>query len=58
MSSTSSSKGTTYYQLLDAFNETQDEANQLALSLNRLKGLNNWLENRVKSLEEGLSKRK
>jgi len=58
MSSTSSSKGTTYYQLLDAFNETHDEANRLALSLNWLKGLNNWLENRVKSLEEELSKTK
>jgi len=58
MSSTSSSKGTTYYQLLDAFNETHDESNRLTLSLNRLKGLNNWLENRVKSLEEELSKTK
>jgi len=38
---TSSSKGNTYYQLLDAFNETHDEANRLALFLNRLKGLNN-----------------
>jgi len=30
----------------------------LALFLNRLKGLNNWLENRVKDLEEELSKTK
>jgi len=30
----------------------------LALSLNWLKGLNNWLENRVKDLEEELSKTK
>jgi len=30
----------------------------LALSLNRLKGQNNWLENIVKSLEEELSKTK
>ena len=58
MSSTSSSKGTTYYQLLDAFNETHDEANRLELPLNQLKGLNNWLENRVKFLEEELSKTK
>jgi len=58
MSSTSSSKGTTYYQLLDAFNDTHDEANRLALSLNRLKGLDNWLENRAKSLEKELSKTK
>ena len=30
----------------------------MALSFNRLKGLNNWLENIVKSLEEELSKTK
>jgi len=30
----------------------------LALSLNRLKGLNNWLENKVKDLEEELCKTK
>jgi len=52
MSSTSSSKGNNYYQLFDAFNETHEEANRLALSLNWLKGLNNWLENKVKSLEK------
>jgi len=55
VSSTSSIKCNNYYQLLDAFNETHDEANRLTLSLNRLKGLNNWLENRVKSLDEELS---
>jgi len=37
--STSTSKGTTYDQLLNAFYETHDEANRLTLSLNRLKGL-------------------
>jgi len=58
MSSSSLSKGNNYYQLLDAFNETHEEANRLTLSLNRLKSLNNWLENRVKSLEEELSKTK
>jgi len=56
MSSSSSIKGNKYYQLLEAFNETHEEANRLALSHNRLKGLNNWLENRVKSLEEDLEK--
>jgi len=40
--------------LLNAFKETHEEANRLALSNNRLKGLNNWLENRVKQLEEEL----
>ena len=44
-----------YNQLLDAFKETHEEANRLALLNNRLKGLNNWLENRVKTLEEELS---
>jgi len=39
MSSSSSSKGNNYYQLFDVFNETHEEANRLALSLNRLKGL-------------------
>ena len=52
----SSVKGNNYYQLLEAFNETHEEANRLALSHNRLKGLNNWLENKIKSLEEELEK--
>ena len=58
MDSTSSSKGTTYNQLLNVFYETHDEANRLALSLNRLKGLNNWLKKRFKALDEELSKTK
>ena len=58
MSSSSSFKGNNYYQLLEAFNETHEEANQLSLSHNRLKGLNNWMENRVKSLEKGVGKNK
>jgi len=41
-----------YSQLLQAFKEIHDEAN------NRLKGLNNWLENRVKTLEEELENSK
>ena len=52
--STSTSQGTTYDQLLNAFSETHVEANRLALSLNKLKGLNNWLENKVKDLEKEL----
>jgi len=43
-----------YSTLLNAFKETHEEANCFALSNNRLKGLNNWLENRVKQLEEEL----
>jgi len=58
MSSSSSVKGNNYYQLLEAFNETHEEADRLALPNNRLKGLNNWLENRVKTLEEELEKSK
>jgi len=41
-----------YSSLLQAFHETDEEANILALSNNRLKGLNNWLEGRVKQLED------
>ena len=41
MISSSSIKGNNYYQLLEAFKETHEEANRLALSHNRLKGLNN-----------------
>ena len=36
------------------FKETHEEANRLALLNNRLKDFNNWLENRVKTLEEEL----
>jgi len=52
ISSSSSFKGDSYYQLLEAFKETHEEANKLALLNNRLKGLNNWLETRVKILEK------
>jgi len=44
--------------LLQAYQETHEEANRLVLSNNRLKGLNNWLEKRVKTLEEELEKSK
>jgi len=47
-----------YSELLEAFQETHDEANRLILSNNRLKELNNWLEKRVKALEEELEKSK
>ena len=58
MSSSSLIKCNNYYQFLEAFNEIHEEANRLVLSHNRLKSLNNWLENRVKSLEEKLRKTK
>ena len=47
-----------YSQLLQDFKETHEEANRLALLNNRLKGLNNWHENRVKELEEELENSK
>jgi len=43
-----------YSTLLNAFKETHEEANRLALSNNRVKGLNSWLENKVIQLEEEL----
>ena len=58
VSSCASVNAENYSQLLQAFKETHEEANRLALSNNRLKGLNNWLENRVKTLEEELEKSK
>ena len=54
VSSSSSIDSENYSQLLNAFKETHEEANKLALSNNRLKGLNNWLEKRVKVFEEEL----
>ena len=53
-SSVSSSNSENYGQLLQAFQETHEEANRLALLNNRLKEKNSWLENRVKTLEEDL----
>jgi len=47
-----------YSSLLHAFYETHEEANKLALSNNRLKGLNNWLEGKVKELKDEVSKLK
>jgi len=43
-----------YSQLLEAFKETHEEANRLAHVSNKLKGLNKWLETKVKTLEEEL----
>jgi len=52
VSSCTSLNAENYSQLLQDFKETYEEANRLALLNNRLKGLNNWLENRVKALEK------
>jgi len=58
VSSCASLSAENYSKLLPAFQETHEEANRLVLSNNRLKGLNNWLEERVKTLEEELEKSK
>ena len=47
-----------YSELLEAYQETHDEVNRLVLSNNRLKELNSWLEERVKSLEDEIEKSK
>jgi len=39
-------------QLLHDFEELHNEANKIFVLNNRLKGLNNWLENRVSQLEK------
>jgi len=56
--SSTSFNSTNYSSLLQAFFDTREEANRLALSNNRLKGLNNWLEGRIKELEDELLKLK
>jgi len=53
-----SSNSENYSQLLQAFQETHEEANRLALLNNRLKVMNSWLKNRVKTLEEELENSK
>ena len=57
-SSNSSANFENYSQLLDTFKETHEEANMLAFIHNRLKVLSNWLENKVKPLEEELNNSK
>jgi len=52
--SSASFNSTNYNTLLHAFQETHEEANKLAQSNRRLKGMNRWLENRVKQLEDEL----
>jgi len=58
VSSCASLSAKIYSKSLQAFQETHEEANQLVLSNNRLKGLNNWFEKRVKTLEEEMEKSK
>jgi len=51
-SSNTSFNSANYSSLLQAFHETHEEADKLALSNNRLKDPNNWLEGRVKQLKD------
>jgi len=48
VSSLSSKDKNDYYQLLHDFEELHSEANKIVVMHNRLKRLNNWLENRVR----------
>ena len=58
LSTSSSIKCDSYYQLLETFQETHEEANRLTFSNNRLKSENNWLKEIVKVLEENLNNSK
>ena len=54
VSTSSSNKCEKYFQLLDAFQETHEEAKRLTLSNNRLKSENNRLKEKIKVLENDL----
>jgi len=56
LSTSSSNKCQSYFQLLDAFQKTHEEAKRLTLSNNRLKSENNWLKEKIKDLENDLHK--
>jgi len=58
VSTNSSINDENYYQLLETFKETHEEAYRLTLLNNQLKSKNNWLENIVKILEEELNNSK
>jgi len=55
VSTSSFNKYESYFQLLDAFQETCEEDKRLTLSNNRLKSENNWLKKRIKVLENYLN---
>ena len=58
VSSCASLSAENYSKLPQAFQETREEANRLVLSNNRLKGLKNWIEKKVKTFEEEMEKSK
>jgi len=55
VSSRSSINFENYNQLFYSFKETHEEANMLVLLNNHFKGMNNWLENGVKTLGKELN---
>lgn len=58
VSTSSSAKCDSYYQLLEAFKEAHEEAHKLTFSNNSLKSKNNWLKIIVKVLEKDLNNSK
>ena len=58
VSTTSSSKCESYFQLLDAFQEIHEEAKRLTFSNNRLKCENNRLKMKITVLEKDLNQSK
>ena len=58
VSTTSSNKCESYFQLLDAFQEIHEEAKRLTFSNNRLKCENNKLKMRITILEKDLNQSK
>jgi len=56
VSTSSSNKCESYFQLRDALQETHEEAKRLTLPNNRLKSENNWLKEKIKVLENDLHK--
>jgi len=58
VSTTSSNKCESYFQLLDTFQEIHEEAKRLTFSNNRLKCENNWLKMKITVLEKDLNQSK
>jgi len=55
VSTSSSNNCENYFQLLNAFQETHEEAKRLTLSNNRFRSENNWLKEKLKVMEKDLS---
>jgi len=55
VSSLSSKDKNDYYQLLHDFEDLYSEANKIVIRNNQLKGIYNWLKNRVSQLESEIT---